>query len=249
MTNVPTLYNLLQLFLFPPALSFFIGFIIHYLWFRNIKKGLALGLISIGLYFVVLVTFLPLNLNYAGMISGAFIGFTGTLVSLIFSRKKKNIEIWQVKKKQLILSMLIVILLISPLAYYHFTKNQLEFNVSDPENDLRYAGYDEVIATDKKGIDIISMSSRIDGDNVVLEMQLADTALAEGAEYRFFVATQKRYFWDMSVDAKTIGTDGRTVQAIVPMSMIEGRDIFQVLAVASIYDQRRDLDLVDSCEY
>jgi len=31
--------------------------------------------------------------------------------------------------------------------------------------------------------------------------------------------------------------------------MIEDRDVFQVLALASIYDQSRDLDLVDSCKY
>jgi hypothetical protein len=249
MTNVPTLYNLFEIFLFPPIISFFMGFMIHYLWFRNIMKGIALGLISVGLYFVVLVLFLPRNTNYAGMISGAFIGFTGTFVSLILSRKKVNIDILQTNKKQLILSMLIVILLISPVAYYHLTKNQLEFSVSDPENDLRYAGYDEIIATDKKGIDIIGMSSRIDGDDVILEMQLADDAQVEGAEYRFFVATQKRYFWSMTLDAKMIEADGMIRQATVPMSMIEDRDVFQVLAVASIYDQTRDLDLVDSCEY
>lgn len=250
MTNVPTLYNLLEIFLFPPLMSFFMGFMIHYIWFRNIKKGLALGLISIGLYFVVLVHFLPLNLNYVGITTGAFIGFVGVFLSLILSRKKPTVEyIWQTNKKQLILSMLIVILLLSPVAYYHLTKNQLEFSVNDPENDLRYAGYDEIIETDKKGIDIIGMSSWIDDDEVILEMHLADDALTEEAEYCFLIATQKRYLWGMTFDAKVIETDRRTVQAKVPMSMIEKRDVFQVLAVASIYDQNRDLDLVDSCEY
>ena len=81
MTNVPTLYNLLQILLFPPMLSFFVGFMIHYIWFRNIKKGLALGLISIGLYFVVLGLFLPRNVNYAGIISGAVIGAARSIVT------------------------------------------------------------------------------------------------------------------------------------------------------------------------
>lgn len=248
MTNVPTFYDIFDLFILPPILSFIIASLIHYSRFRDIRKGLITGLLSLNLLFLLIILLFGMSWTYLGILSGVLTGSVG-LFTYPSSSKEKLImpDIRHLSKKQMVSTIIVALLLISPVLYDQYSKNKLEFSISDPENDLRYAGYNNIIDTDKPGIDITGMSSRIEDGDVVLEMQLADNALTENAEYRFYVATQKKYLWSMTLDAKMTESNGQVLQSRIPLSMQEDREIFQVLAVASIYDETKDLDLHDSC--
>lgn len=249
MTNVPTAYDLIEFFILPLITPFTISFLIYYMRYRNIKKGFITGIFSIQLLIILLIPFMTLNWDHLGLVSGILAGMIGLFAYPTSNKGKLTIEeIRNMNKKQVMFVAIAALLLITPTIYGYYSNNRLEFSIEDPENDLSYSGYSTIVETEKKGIDITGMSSRIEDDNIVLEMQLADGALTEDAEYRFYISTQKDYLWSMTLDAKRDENDSKTLQATIPLSSIEDRKIFHVLATASVYDGTRDLDLHDTCE-
>lgn len=252
MTNVPTLDGVLEFILLATIPPFVIAFFIHYARYRKVSKALIVGVLSLELLIVISILFLILGLKNAGGVSGLLAGIIGLFVYPTPPVKAIELkDIRNINKKQVRTIIVICTLLLSMQIYYSYSETSLNFHVNDPENDLIYAGYYEKLKTEDKSIDIISMTSRLEGDNVILEMELAENADRSNAEYKFYISTHESNFdasrWAVSTGARVSQDDFRILQAEIPLDSLENRDVYQVLAVSSKYDEKTDMDIIDNC--
>jgi hypothetical protein len=252
MTNAFTLDGVLEFILLATVPPFIIAFSIHYARYRKAFTALIIGVLSLELLIIISIIFMALGLQNAGGVSGLLAGVIGLFiypVPPIKAIELKNIR--YLNKKQIQSIIVILVLLMSMQTYYSHSKTGFELQVNDPENDLIYAGGDyKTPEKQDTSIDIISMTSRLEGDNVILEMELAGDAAA-GAEYRFYVSTHESNLESMRgyivKGGRIKPVDRRIVLAEIPINSLENRDVFQILAVAGKYDDKTGMEIIDNC--
>ena len=136
---------------------------------------------------------------------------------------------------------LVIVILLSIFSlYYSFERKNLEFDVSDPLGDVSESGYTEPKLSGYDYIDILSLKSRVAGDYVVLEMELAgEISDNERVNYKFLVYTERHGFWTHDIDYRypdlggKMEKDGRILRARIPVDSLKNRKIFGVIAIAS----------------
>ncbi|WP_340820172.1 hypothetical protein [Methanolobus sp. WCC4] len=92
MTDVPTTYDLFELFILPPLLAFFIAFLIHYSRSRSIKEGMMTGLFSLIVLVLVIISFIGMNWIHLGIISGILTGTIGSFTDSTSSKEKLTMQ-------------------------------------------------------------------------------------------------------------------------------------------------------------
>ncbi|SDG20156.1 hypothetical protein SAMN04488589_2393 [Methanolobus vulcani] len=146
-----------------------------------------------------------------------------------------------------------ILVLISIVVYGLNQEKELEFKVNDPKGDMSYRelngseyelrGYDH--------IDITRLESKIVGDSVVLEMELAgNVSEKKAAEYDFFIYTTRYSSPDTSISRREMEENSNILRGYIPLKSLEGRNIFVVTAVSSDYTYNPNLGregVSDSC--
>ncbi|WP_440947349.1 hypothetical protein ACSAZL_03480 [Methanosarcina sp. T3] len=245
MTNIPTLGGLLLLLFIPIFIPFLTAFVISYVMYRRLKIGLLGGLTGI-VSFVLISSLLDSVLWIRGIIAGIF---GGAILVIALSRYYKLHSFnFKVDKRTIVSILVIAGLILSISLYYLSEKTNMEFCIDDPSGDVSYSGYTEPKISGHDNIDILRFESLVVGDSVILEMELAgDIDENSAAEYIFYIDTQGRSLWTLTIDEKDMEKEGNILRAYVPVESLKNRKSFHVLAVASEYDMSTDLNLHDSC--
>jgi len=245
MTNVPTLYDLIILFLILTFIPFWTAFVISYVTYRRLGIGFLGGLAGV-ISLVPIMYLVDSALWMRGIIAGIF---GGTVLTLALSRyyKPQTPKI-RVDNRTIVSLLLITGLILSSILYYSSEKADLEFCIDDPSGDVSYSGYTEPELSGHDNLDILRLESRIAGDSVILEMELAgEINESSAAEYTCYIATQEQNLWTNIIDIKNMEKEGNILRTKIPVESLKERKIFQVLVVASEFDASHDLDLYDNC--
>lgn len=240
MTNIPTVR---ELFLFIATLAFIpflISFTVSYVRYRRLTAGLLGAIIGTVIYFLTM-GFLQYALWIRGLILGFIGGIVGAAILSLFYKPHsiKDITRFFDKKNTTLIAVAVILLLLLSLYYSNARKN-LEFEVSDPLGDVSQSGYTEPRLSGHDDIDILKVRSRVAGDDVVLEMELAgEISENESVNYQFFVYTERHGFWTHNIDYRypSLGgkmeKEGRILRARIPVDSLKNRKIFGVIAIAS----------------
>ncbi len=149
-----------------------------------------------------------------------------------------------------IASILLTIGLISSLSLYYLSQeDDLEFSVNDPQGDVGYSGYTDLKESGYDYIDILRLESRVVGDSVILEMELAGKIEENSTvKYTFFTATQEPGMWE-DIELEDMEKEGNILRAYIPIESLKDRKIFHVRAFASDDDFSKGggNGLYDSC--
>ncbi|MGP8330858.1 MAG: hypothetical protein ACT6FB_00695 [Methanosarcinaceae archaeon] len=256
MATGPTYYDLLLLFAILAFIPFLSAFTISYVRYGKLKAGMLGGLVGVIICTLNLAVFYPAehSIWINGLISGLFGGIaTVTYLSKYYPSYlpiKWNIKIL-FNRKSIILVIVVLVLLFSFTQYYSFTNKNLEFNITDPRDDI----FSQDLCGDKglnghDDIDIVRLESRISDNNVILEMEIAEEIPNDtdtDVEYTFFIATDKQDLWTRQIDLEDMEKNGRILQAKIPIESLQDRKIFCVLAVATKPDMIEGLVLYDNC--
>lgn len=182
--------------------------------------------------------------GFIGGISG------GSLLVIILSiHYKPSIPNFRFDNKT-ITSILLIIGLISSLSLYYLSQeDDLEFSVNDPPEDVGYIGYTDLKQSGYDYIDILRLESRVVGDSVILEMELAGKIEENSTvKYTFFTATQEPGMWE-DIELEDMEKEGNILRAYIPIESLKDRKIFHVRASASDDDFSKGggNGLYDSC--
>lgn len=251
MTNVPTLGGLLFIIIILSIVPFCTAFLVYYTKYRQLKMSLLVATAGVCVFFLTLTIFHDFPFWIRGIFAGSIAGILGILFlpklaapSVTVMKNKTDF----LSRKNIILVALIIVLLFSFSLYSSFTGNDLEFRISDPIEDVSYAGYADSEIDGPDYIDILRLESRVEGDSVILEMELAGEIDEDrDAEYVFYIATQEYSLWNHNIDLEEMEAEGTILRASIPVESLENRRVFHVLAVASEYDISTDLNLNDAC--
>ncbi len=257
MTNIPTVGELFLFIAILAFIPFLISFTISYVRYRRLTAGLLGAIIGTVIFFLTMGF-----LQYAFWIRGLILGFIGGVIgAAILSRFYKPYSIRDItkffnKKNTALIAVIVIFLLLLSLYYSNARKN-IEFEASDPLGDVSESGYTEPKLSGHDNIDILKVRSRVAGDYVVLEMEVAgEISENERVNYQFFVYTERHGFWTHNIDYRypNIGgkmeKDGRILRARIPVDSLKNRKIFGVIAIASdnekgLYDNWSNTDIVE----
>ncbi|MBP1909530.1 hypothetical protein [Methanolobus bombayensis] len=250
MTNVPTVEAILAFIALLTFLPFVVGFVFSYIFFRNTKISFLGGIISLPLSILIwFIINLPIFFDalFAGLLSSILIGFIlykfkNWEISTIKSNVKGTLKVFN--RRNLSLLIIAILVLISIVVYGLNQEKELEFKVNDPKGDMSYRelngseyelrGYDH--------IDITRLESKIVGDSVVLEMELAgNVSEKKAAEYDFFIYTTRYSSPDTSISRREMEENSNILRGYIPLKSLEGRNIFVVTAVSSDYTYNPNL--------
>jgi hypothetical protein len=251
MTNVPTVEAILAFIALLTFLPFATGFVFSHIFFRNTKISLLGGIISLPLFILIwFIINLPIFFDalFAGLLSSILIGFIlykfkNWEISTIKSNVKDTLKVFN--RRSLSLFFIAILMLISVVLYGLNQEKELEFKVNDPKGDMSYrelngSGY-ELRGYDH--IDITRLESKIVGDSVVLEMELAgNMSEKKAAEYDFIIYTTRYSSPDTSISRREMEENGNILRGYIPLKSLEGRNIFVVAAVSSDYTYNPNLN-------
>lgn len=245
MTNVPTLDDLLILFLVLTFIPFWTAFVISYVTYRRLGIGLLGGLAGV-ISFVPTMYLVDSALWIRGVIAGVFGGTVLVIALLRFH--KPQIPKFRVDNRMIVSLLLVTGLILSAVLYYSSEKADLEFCIDDPSGDVSYSGYTEPKLSGHDNVDILRLESHVVGDSVILEMELAgEINESSAAEYTCYITTEEQDLWTNIIDLKHMEKKGNILRAKIPVESLNDRKIFHVVAVASEPDASLDLGLYDNC--
>jgi hypothetical protein len=217
------------------------------MFYRRLGIGLLGGLTG---FISFLFTYLGLQ-NYPMWIRGVIGGVLGgsILVIILSIRYKPRIPSFRFDNRTIISILLTVGLISSISLYYLSQEDDLEFSIDDPVGDVSYSGYTEPKLSGHDYIDIIRLESRVVGDSVILEMELAGKIEENNTvKYAFFVSTQEPRMWE-DIKFEDMEKEGNILRAHIPVESLKDRKIFHVRAFAQNDDWANSggNGLYDSC--
>ena len=247
MTNVPTLGDILGILFILTFIPFWTAFLISYLFYRRLGVCLLSGLTGVISFFFTYLSFQDVPMWIRGFIGGVLGG--SILVIILSIHYKPRIPNFRFDNRTII-SILLIIGLISSLSLYYLSQeDDLEFSINDPSGDVSYSGYTEPKLSGYDYIDILRLESRVVGDSVILEMELAGKIVENNTvDYTFYIATQEPGMWE-NIELEDMEKEGNIFRVCIPVESLKDRKIFHVRAFASNDDFSNSggNGLYDSC--
>jgi hypothetical protein len=257
MTNVPTLGFVVLYVIILAIVPFSVGFISSLLLFKKVKTSIIAGISSLFFYIILiklLHSFFVTSL-IAAFISCFLIGIA------LYSMKKWDISIINLNithkfnfvNRKTIVAIVVVLLLFVLLGYGQTQKmeKEIEFSVKDPRYDIDYQGMPEAELSGYEHVDIVRLDSKILGDSVVLEMELAgNVSEKETVDYNFFIHTSQYGTPSITISKWEMEKEGNILRGYVPLEIAQNRKMFDVQAVASEsnFSPSQGIDgIYDSC--
>lgn len=247
MTNVITLEAILFFLFILTFIPFWTAFLISYIFYRRLGISLLSGFTGVISFIFTYFIFRDFPMWMRGVIAGVLGG--SFLVLILSIHYKPSIPNFRFDKKTII-SILLTIGLISSISLYYLSQeDDLEFSVNDPSGDVGYSGYSDLYQNGYDYIDILRLQSRVVGDSVILEMELAGNIEENSTvKYIFFTATQEPYMWE-TIELEDMEKEGKILRARIPLKSLKDRKIFHIRAFASDddYSKSGGNGLYDSC--
>ncbi|MDK2826255.1 MAG: hypothetical protein PWQ44_1435 [Methanolobus sp.] len=256
MTNVPTLGFVVLYVMILAIVPFLNGLISSLILFKNTKTSIIAGLSSVFFYIILM------KLSFSFFVTSLIAAFIScVLIGIaLYSIKKWDIPVINlniteklsfINRRTINILIVVVLLFFVVLSYGQSREKEMEFSVTDPRYDIEYQGMPGAELSGYEHIDIVRLDSKIVGDSVVLEMELAgNVSQKENVDYNFFVFISRYSAPSMTISKWEMEKEGNILRGYVPLEIAENGQIFYVQAAASESDfsPSQGIDgIYDSC--
>jgi hypothetical protein len=257
MTNVPTLGFVIVYVMILAVIPFIMGLIPAQFLFKNTKISIIAGISSLFFYIVLI------KLSFSSFVTSLIAAFISCILIgiTLYSIKKLNIPVINLNiaeklsfiNRKTITVLVVFLLLITLLGYGQSQKmeKEIEFGVKDRIHDIEYQGMPGAELSGYEHVDIVRLDSKILGDSVVLEMELAgNVSEKETVDYNFFISTNRYGTPSITISKWEMEKEGNILRGYVPLEIAQNGKMFDVQAVASEsnFSPSQGIDgIYDSC--